>query len=198
MDYPEPHAEDAFWLPLGDALDLLTRTLGDRDEAKRVFLTQAKSRELVCKSRRSFGHHGGHDLEGADRYVRPEIWRLIDNISDAQWRRGDVVTLDGRIGYLGVDVAKPSLDNALENLAPTKRGQGVSTGAAEGECGDWLRAQFLCDPDRKRAKASFWEAAQLFFQGRLSKRGFDRAWAPVAKADGRTVAGRKPRTESNR
>ena len=67
----------------------------------------------------------------------------------------------------------------------------ISTGAAETECSAWLENEFASDPNGNRARASFQSAALAHFEGRLSKRGFDRVWSKVAAAAGRSGAGRK-------
>lgn len=67
----------------------------------------------------------------------------------------------------------------------------TSTALAENECRDWLAEEFAADPDRRRTKPDFQSAALARFSGRLSKRGFIRAWDAVASDAGRSKPGRK-------
>ena len=67
----------------------------------------------------------------------------------------------------------------------------TSTAAAENECRDWLAGEFARDPGKQRTKADFQSAALARFSGRLSARGFIRAWDAVAPDAGRSKPGRK-------
>jgi len=67
----------------------------------------------------------------------------------------------------------------------------TSTARAENECRDWLAKEFAADPDRLRKKADFQAAALAEFSGRLSVRGFIRAWDALASQSGRSKPGRK-------
>ncbi len=67
----------------------------------------------------------------------------------------------------------------------------TSTAKVESECRDWLLSEFAADPDRQRTKADFKSAALARFSGRLSQRGFIRAWDAVAGQAGRSKPGRK-------
>ena len=67
----------------------------------------------------------------------------------------------------------------------------ASTAGAENECRDWLGREFAADPDKQRTKADFQAAALGKFPGRLSVRGFIRAWDAVAPQSGRSKPGRK-------
>lgn len=68
----------------------------------------------------------------------------------------------------------------------------VSTAKAEGECRTWLAEQFEADPEKRRSKAHYRNAALAAFAGKLSKRGFDlRVWPDIAREHGRDVSGAK-------
>lgn len=67
----------------------------------------------------------------------------------------------------------------------------TSTAGAEKECRDWLAGEFVRDPGKQRPKADFQSAALARFSGRLSARGFKRAWDAVAPDAGRSKPGRK-------
>lgn len=67
-----------------------------------------------------------------------------------------------------------------------------STTTAEKECREWLAKEFAADPNRRRSKKDFREAALTVFRGRLSERGFNlRVWPELARQHGRDAAGAK-------
>jgi hypothetical protein len=67
-----------------------------------------------------------------------------------------------------------------------------STTTAEHECREWLVKAFAADPDRRRSKKDFREAALAAFPGRLSERGFNlRVWPELSRDHGRDGAGAK-------
>ena len=69
---------------------------------------------------------------------------------------------------------------------------GHSTTTGEQECREWLAKEFAADPDRRRSKKDFREAALATFPGRLSERGFNlRVWPDLARDHGRDGAGAK-------
>jgi hypothetical protein len=69
---------------------------------------------------------------------------------------------------------------------------GHSTTTGEQECREWLTKEFAADPDRRRSKKDFREAALAAFPGRLSERGFNlRVWPDLARDHGRDGAGAK-------
>jgi len=67
----------------------------------------------------------------------------------------------------------------------------TSTARAENECREWLSGEFAADPGKQRTKTEFKSAALARFSGRLSERGFIRAWDAVAPHAGRSKPGRK-------
>lgn len=67
----------------------------------------------------------------------------------------------------------------------------TSTAGAEKECREWLSVEFAADPRKRRTKAEFQSAALANFSGRLSVRGFVRAWDAIAPQAGRSTPGRK-------
>lgn len=70
-----------------------------------------------------------------------------------------------------------------------------STGSAEAECHVWLEGEFAADPDKRRSKAKFCEAALEKFNGRLSARGFNlRVWPNLAQVHERDRVGRKKKS----
>lgn len=79
---------------------------------------------------------------------------------------------------------------AKPNKAPVAR-LVQSVGKAESECRQWLLSAFSDDPGNVRSKKSFQEEALQRFSGRLSVRGFLRAWDSVADSEGRSKPGRK-------
>ncbi len=92
-------------------------------------------------------------------------------------------------GYLMVEVGSDAL---LRLFPKTASKMAVASKAgAENECRVWLTSEFAADPDRKRTKADFSKAALARFSGRLSARGFIRAWDAVASEGGRSLPGRK-------
>lgn len=69
---------------------------------------------------------------------------------------------------------------------------GHSTTTGERECREWLAKEFAADPDRRRSKKNFREAALAAFPGRMSERGFNlRVWPDLARDHGRDGAGAK-------
>lgn len=90
-----------------------------------------------------------------------------------------------------VSVFRTHLDWMLASLPPLRLTGGVSTVAAERECERWLQTEFLSDPNSLRTKASFREGALRHFNGRLTQRGFGRAWDSIAPSCGRSRPGRK-------
>ncbi|WP_126176984.1 hypothetical protein [Tsuneonella rigui] len=68
----------------------------------------------------------------------------------------------------------------------------VSTAAGEQACREWLIKEFAADPDKRRTKRSFREAAIKAFPGRVSERGFNlRVWPELARQHARDSAGAK-------
>lgn len=74
---------------------------------------------------------------------------------------------------------------------PVANTESRSTVNGERECKVWLLSEFALDVDKKRSKKSFKEEALKQFAGRLSVRGFIRAWDTVAPQAGRSKPGRK-------
>jgi hypothetical protein len=67
-----------------------------------------------------------------------------------------------------------------------------SKARGEKDCRAWLVKEFDADPERRRSKKDFREAALLAFAGRLSERGFNlRVWPDLARDHGRDSAGAK-------
>lgn len=67
-----------------------------------------------------------------------------------------------------------------------------STTTGERDCREWLAKEFAADPDKRRSKRNFREAALAAFSGRLSERGFNlRVWPELAREHGRDGAGAK-------
>jgi hypothetical protein len=67
-----------------------------------------------------------------------------------------------------------------------------STTAGERDCREWLTREFVADPDKRRSKGDFRDAALAVFPGRLSERGFNlRVWPDLARKHGRDGAGAK-------
>lgn len=67
-----------------------------------------------------------------------------------------------------------------------------STTNGERDCRAWLLKEFAADPEKRRSKRDFREAALAAFLGRLSERGFNlRVWPELARAHGRDGAGAK-------
>lgn len=67
-----------------------------------------------------------------------------------------------------------------------------STTSGERDCREWLAKEFATDPDKRRSKKNFREAALAAFSGRLSERGFNlRVWPELASKHGRDGAGAK-------
>lgn len=67
-----------------------------------------------------------------------------------------------------------------------------STAAGEQDCREWLAKEFAADPEKRRSKKDFRDAALSAFPGRLSERGFNlRAWPDLAREHGRDGAGAK-------
>lgn len=67
-----------------------------------------------------------------------------------------------------------------------------STTTGERDCREWLAKEFAADPEKRRSKKDFREAALAAFSGRLSERGFNlRVWPELARKHGRDGAGAK-------
>lgn len=67
-----------------------------------------------------------------------------------------------------------------------------STTTGERDCRDWLAKEFAADPEKRRSKRDFREAALEAFPGCLSERGFNlRVWPELAREHGRDGAGAK-------
>lgn len=109
---------------------------------------------------------------------------------------GDVLerALNGRgDGWRDVEVCRAELLSAFPAGEAINKPKVVttSTAGAENECRDWLAGEFASDPGKQRTKADFQSAALARFSGRLSARGFIRAWDAVAADAGRSKPGRK-------
>lgn len=78
----------------------------------------------------------------------------------------------------------------MENFPPTSEPRLKLRSGAESKCTKWLLEQFDLDPEKDGTKPCFKAAALKEIPG-LSKRAFDRAWAPLAQATGRDRAGAK-------
>ncbi|WPZ04239.1 hypothetical protein T8S45_01525 [Blastomonas marina] len=75
---------------------------------------------------------------------------------------------------------------------PTGQNSTQSTANGEQECRTWLAKEFASDPEMRRSKKSFRDAALKEFSGRLSVRGFNlRVWPDLARQHGRDSAGAK-------
>lgn len=82
----------------------------------------------------------------------------------------------------------PAAEVAVRNL-PIAR---PSIASVEQECMRWLADQFSNDPDKRRSKSDFREAAIVRFPNGLSDRGFNqRVWPKLAQEHGRDGAGAK-------
>lgn len=67
-----------------------------------------------------------------------------------------------------------------------------STKTGERDCREWLAKEFAADPEQRRSKGDFREAALAAFPGRLRVRGFNlRVWRDLAREHGRDSAGAK-------
>lgn len=67
-----------------------------------------------------------------------------------------------------------------------------STAGGERDCREWLTREFAGDPEKRRSKRDFRQAALATFAGRLTERGFNlRVWPELARHHGRDVAGAK-------
>lgn len=67
-----------------------------------------------------------------------------------------------------------------------------STASGEQDCRAWLVKEFAADPEKRRSKKDFRQAALAAFAGRLSERGFNlRVWPDLARDHGRDGAGAK-------
>jgi hypothetical protein len=97
-----------------------------------------------------------------------------------------------RYGYLFVEVERAALYD-MPRLTATSDlvAGGLCTANGERECREWLKNAFNADPQRKRPKLEFQDEALGLFAGRLTVRGFLRAWALVAKEADRSKPGRK-------
>ena len=70
-----------------------------------------------------------------------------------------------------------------------------STAPGEQECREWLAKEFAADPEKRRSKREFREAALAAFPGRLSERGFNlRVWPDLAREHARDGAGAKKKS----
>jgi hypothetical protein len=96
-----------------------------------------------------------------------------------------------RIRFLRSDI----LDRWPERSSEDERSKGDpdrSTISGEEECRRWLVKEFANDPQKRRSKKAFRDAALSEFAGRLSERGFNlRVWPKLAQEDGRDLAGAK-------
>lgn len=67
-----------------------------------------------------------------------------------------------------------------------------SIASIERECEKWLAEQFADDPEKRRTKSDFRNAAMERFSNGLSERGFNqRVWPKLARENGRDGAGAK-------
>ena len=121
--------------------------------------------------------------------LSPETPELVFNIQEGwvsmTWPDG----ADG-IRFLRRDV----LDRwpPLSNDQPQALALEQSTAAGERDCREWLAKEFAADPEKRRSKRDFRDAALAVFPGRLSERGFNlRVWPELAREHGRDGAGAK-------
>lgn len=84
---------------------------------------------------------------------------------------------------------------ARRTRQPEMRVTDQSTTTGEQDCRDWLAREFVADPEKRRSKKDFREAALTAFPGRLSERGFNlRVWPDLARKHGRDGAGAKKKS----
>lgn len=84
---------------------------------------------------------------------------------------------------------------ARRTQQPEMRATDQSTTAGEQDCRNWLAREFVADPEKRRSKKDFREAALAAFSGRLSERGFNlRVWPDLARKHGRDGAGAKKKS----
>jgi hypothetical protein len=143
-------------------------------QADTVYITDTQLRDFACFD----SLHGGLE-RGAGL-----VWET-DVLERALEGRGD--------GWRDVEVCRAELLNAFPAGEAINKPKVVttSTAGAENECREWLAGEFARDTDKQRTKADFQSAALTRFSGRLSVRGFIRAWDAVASDAGRSKPGRK-------
>lgn len=80
-----------------------------------------------------------------------------------------------------------------EKPKPKKRKTTVSKAAAIKECVAWLDREFGKDPEFKKRRGDFEDSALRHFVGRLSGRGFERAWRQATNKHPERSAGGRPK-----
>lgn len=88
-------------------------------------------------------------------------------------------------------VSRNALFKHFSPEQPAALKQVIATEKAVTQCEAWLHQQFSNENNQGRAKPWFRERAIGLYEGKLTVRGFDRAWAKVAPGYGFTAAGRK-------
>jgi hypothetical protein len=98
-----------------------------------------------------------------------------------------------RFRFLRSDVLSRWPERAQSDESTEPKAQ-HSTVSGEEECRKWLVQEFASDPEKRRSKKEFRDAALIVFAGRLTERGFNlRVWPKLAQDDGRDLAGAKKR-----
>jgi hypothetical protein len=85
------------------------------------------------------------------------------------------------------------LDPLPEIPKPKTRKTTVSKAAAIKECVLWLDREFAKDPGFKKRRGDFEDSALLHFDGRLSGRGFERAWREATVKHPKRSGGGRPK-----
>jgi hypothetical protein len=104
------------------------------------------------------------------------------------------------IDLLQLKIHEPELRKhfQLEALPPKPkpkppRKTTVSKAAAIKECSAWLDREFEKDPEFKKRRGDFEDSALRHFDGRLSGRGFERAWRQATNKHPERSAGGRPK-----
>lgn len=195
----------AGWMTLSEALQLVVKQLRDESEARRAIIERARVGALPFSAEQASGTFENRPLSQADWEVPSKFWDEVCDEPDPSWHRSCLIAYNvgDRLGFgrrrrpeplqlVGVTVIRSSIYRMLASLTPSESAPLVSTAGAESECSDWLATEFAADPDRRRSKSDFRNAALARFPGRLSARGFnDRVWPTLAQQHGRSGPGAK-------
>lgn len=187
---PEPE-----WITLREAMQLVQELTGaSLDDLGRSLLDAFRENRIGTRGRcfSYFGHRTLVNLTGAPWFDVSVRWEENEFSHEGQRPR------DPPHVYTDVQVNRPWLlkwlgvSEGRDDGAPSVK-QVTSTAAAEAQCRQWIEGLAGDKGYRHRNKHEVQKEALKKWQGRLSIRGFNRAWAAAAptewKTSGRRNAG---------
>ena len=201
-----PNVDDSHWMPLSEALAVLSALPRPSAMPLRQYFAWRCSQGLISAKAGRLVQTFGDD-PGAIEYRNMPIteeWASSYWSADhgEHWSTNAVrIVVNKPTGrqinqYLEITVDREGVELfrqliLAQNEPAPQSDVTTSTAGAETECREWLAGEFVRDTSKQRTRADFQLAALKRFSGRLSARGFKRAWDAVAPDAGRSKPGRK-------